>query len=72
MNIIDCTPPANMPPIVLVQSKDGFWLRIETETGVGTRTLVNSVTLPGARREAQALGFDPIAWVDDLGIILRF
>lgn len=73
MKILDCTPPANLPDIVLVQAKDTFWLRIKTsERSVETKDLVNGATLPGARREARDLGFEPAAWVGLTGTIHRF
>lgn len=72
MDIIDNTPPPNLPPIVLVHSPQGFWLRIATTGRVETRTLQNSETLPGAIAEAISLGFTPTAWVNAIGIIIPF
>lgn len=72
MTIIDATPPADLPDIVLVMGRDGFWLRFTTPDGVDFRTLANGATLPGARAEARTLGFDPAAWVDAHGFIHRF
>jgi hypothetical protein len=72
MNIIDCTPPADLPAVVLVHSDTGFWLRVARADKIDTLTLVNKDTLPGARREAQSLGHEPAAWVSREGFVHKF
>ena len=74
MKIIDCTPLADLPRVVLVLIPDkGFWLRVADEEGNVTAPFKDlSLTLPGARVRARRMGFDPEAWVNGSGQIIRF
>lgn len=73
MKIIDCTPPADLPDVVLVlDPQRGFWLRVVNETGGWDAVGDYVSTLPGARAAARALGFEPEAWVQANGVIIRF
>lgn len=70
---IDCTPPADLPDVVLVLDPEhGFWLRVATEKGSDCPHEGYFVTLPGARAEARKLGYEPEAWVGKYGFITRF
>lgn len=71
---IDCTPPADLPDVVIVQDpKYGFWIRVTNETGGSDCPHEGYLsTLPGARGKARELGYEPGAWVDATGNIIRF
>lgn len=73
MNIIDCTPPADLPDVVIIMNPLGpaFDLRWTTATVVDFARLTSS-TLPGAREEAEKLGHIPTAWVDSSGVVWKF
>jgi len=74
MKIIDCTPPADLPEVVLMRDpKYGFWIRVANESGGGDCPHEGYFpTLPGARAEARKLGLEPEAWITESGTVMRF
>lgn len=74
MKIIDCTPPPDLPDVVIVlDPKYGFWIRVANDTGGSDCPHEGYFnTLPGARAEARKLGYEPGAWVGKGGIVMRF
>ncbi|MBB4861669.1 hypothetical protein HNP46_000480 [Pseudomonas nitritireducens] len=68
MNIIDATPPANLPDLIIVMDREvadkhcgnGIHLRIKLpNNGVDIVRLENESTLPGAVSKFKAMGFEP-------------
>ena len=71
MNIIDTTPPADLPTQTIVIDKElglkrpgkAFYLRARLDLGVDHIDLDNVVTPIEARSLAQKMGFDPKHWM---------
>ena len=71
MKTTDCTPPPDLPDVVLVfDPKRGFWLRVANDSG-GFDCPHDGyfASLPGAQEVARNLGFEAVAWVDGTGHI---
>jgi hypothetical protein len=72
MEIIDCTPPSNLPAQLIMLDKDlsrrhpekEFFLRVANGQNVGHIDLDGAVTTLDARRIARAKGFDPKHWAE--------
>lgn len=74
MNIVDATPPADFPDLVIFMDTDkgfnernpgkGFYLRIRLDgNNVDIVNFEDCYTLPHARQLARAKGYEPTHWM---------
>lgn len=71
MQIIDASPPADFPVLVIMMDKElgqrhpdkTFYLRIALENGVDHVDLDGAITPVEARRMAREKGYEPTHWM---------
>lgn len=63
---------AALPACLIVFTGEDFYLRVDRGSRIDLIELKDNVTLPGARKSAADLGFEPDGWVDRTGHVQKF